>query len=105
VTAKLILMPAALSDGTDLVPGSLCIEAGCGHLAWIAPSGIQALLRGGLGTVCHGCVDMNDASGVGVVPNADVELVEAVGAALAFTVLDAVRLADQEIRRRRDSGK
>jgi hypothetical protein len=81
------------------------MEAGCGHLAWIAPSGIQALLRGGLGTVCAKCVDMSDASGVGVLPNADVELVEAVGAPLAFTLLDAVRQADRDIRSRRKPGK
>jgi hypothetical protein len=99
---RLILMPAWRAKGTDdVVPGSSRIEADCGHVAWISPSGMQGVLWRGIGTVCAECVDLDDASGVGVLPNADVELVESLGAPQAFRLLDAVQQVDQEIRERR----
>lgn len=98
----MILLPAYASSGIELPPGSRVIEAGCGHLSWISPSGTDALMtKPGWKTACGRCVDMSEASGF-LLPHAtEVELIETLGAETAFRVADLVRHADEEIRARR----
>lgn len=100
----MILLPAHASSGIDLPRDSRVIEADCGHLSWISPSGTDALLTGSsTKTVCGLCVDLSNATGLKLTPGSDVEVVETIGAEAAFRVADLIRHADEEIRARRQN--
>lgn len=72
----LILTPADMPAG---IPGAIQIDAGCGHRAWISPTGVMALVAQSMATSCWDCLDPNADADVLQVPGARAELATAMG--------------------------
>lgn len=71
-----------------LTPGSVRVTAGCGHPAWISPSGIETQARTGATTRCTACIDPADVTEIGMTPELYRELVTMFGVTEADALIE-----------------
>jgi hypothetical protein len=83
----MILCPLDTPPG---IAGSLQVPAGCGHQAWISPSGLAFVLAQGCRTVCERCVPPGPVE-LGEIPGGREELAAHIGKARADAIVDGVK--------------
>lgn len=83
-------MVVATMTFDDPIPGSIAFVAGCGHRAWLAPTGQAQLARlPDLPTVCTRCIPDGPYE-MQLAPGAREELAAKIGEKLAAVFIQAV---------------
>lgn len=88
---RVLLLSPERDQLSSLVPGSVVIDADCGHRAWISPEGLMFQLGGGVTTRCQDCVDPADVAEIDEVPGSRESLAGMLGKDAAEQLMAEVK--------------